>query len=135
MGLERWDPEKHLPIVGKWLRDRKMATDAGPADIYPPTGFIADGICVGFLYKTDAKGVAWLDNVWSNPESSRGERHVALEKLFGALYEEAKLSGFRIIMSVTPVSSIIPIFRALGAKIDNNHMYITKTFTSKPCLF
>ncbi len=115
--IERWNPESHMPMLGRWLRSREMAESAGWSEMYPETGLVVNGIVVGFLYRTDAPHVAWIDGVVSDPASSRDERAEALSILIPALYAEAEKQGVRLVFATTAVPSLIQLGEACGAKI------------------
>ena len=126
--IERWNPERHMPLLGRWLRERGMAESAGWSEMYPPTGFVVDGIAIGFLYRTDAPHVAWLDGVVSDPGSGPLERAQALKSLISELYAEADRQGVRLVFATTSAPSLVELGQAHGAKIlQRNHVCLART--------
>lgn len=126
--IARWNPEEHMPLLGSWLRERGMADGAGWSEMYPPTGFVVDGIAVGFLYRTDAPHVAWLDGVVTDPKSNRADRASALSRLITELYAEADRTGIRLVFATTSAPSLVELGEACGARIlQRNHVCIART--------
>jgi hypothetical protein len=123
-----WDPEKDMPRLGAWLRARGQAKDAGWREMYPVTGFVADEIAIGFLYRTDAAHVAWLDGIVTDPESTPRQRAAALPKLIGALYAAADEQGIRLVFATTSAPSLIQLGQANGARIlQREHVCLART--------
>lgn len=95
MSIRRFQPADHL-ILSQWWNAHGW-TPVG-LDMLPATGFIVDGICAGFLYRTDsAFGI--LDWVISNPSVDAAARAQALDELIAALVNEAKRFGQKAIFS------------------------------------
>lgn len=126
--IRAWEPERDLPRLGAWLRARGQAESAGWRELYPPTGFVADEIAIGFLYRTDAAHVAWLDGVVTDPKSTREQRAAALPKLIGALYAAADEQGVRLVFATTSAPSLVELGKAHGARIlQRNHVCLART--------
>lgn len=106
-----------MPMLGNWLRARGQAHGAGWVELYPPTGLVVDDIAVGFLYRSDAPHVAWIDGVVTDPFSKPGERAAALGELIPALYAVAEKQGCRLVWANTSVPSLVELGKACGARI------------------
>lgn len=117
MKVERWETEKHMPLLGRWLRGHGMPDDGNGADLYPATGYVVDGCVVGFLYRTDAPGVGWLDSIVGDPDVPRERRRAALDMLLGLLFEAAEQASIRLVWGTTSVPSIAELSQARGAKV------------------
>lgn len=81
----------------------------------PGTGRIMDGIAAGFLVRTDTP-IAWLEFFISNPACGRKRRHSALEKIAGALIEDARRLGYSGVTASTQNHSIKELARRLKFK-------------------
>jgi hypothetical protein len=79
----------------------------------PKTGFIIEGLCAGFLYKTDSE-IAWLEFVISNPKSDKELRNEALNILIEKLINEAKQSGFKVIFTSVEHTKLIDRYKNHG---------------------
>lgn len=123
-----WVAEQHLSLLGSWLRGRGQADGAGPASLYPAVGFVVDGIAIGFLYQTDAPGVAWVDGFVTHPESKPEERAKALRELVEALYAKADALGITVVWSSTAIPSLVELGQACGAQIyQRKHVCLVRT--------
>ncbi len=116
MIVERWNPQKHLPRLGAWLRAHGTAPNAGDARFYPPTGFMVDGCVVGFLFTTNAPFTAFIDHISTDPSASKRRLLAALTRLCLELVEEARTLGVQIIKSATAQPGIIRIALRHGFK-------------------
>lgn len=126
--IARWDPEKHMSLLGSWLRARGQADGAGWAEMYPPFGLVVDDIAIGFLYRTDAAHIAWLDGVVTDPASTKEQRAEALSKLIPALYAEADRQGIRLVFATTSAPSLVELGKASGARIlQRDHVCLART--------
>lgn len=71
-----------------------------PIDCLPPTGFIVDEYCVGYLYLTNSN-IALLEWVVGNPKADKEKRSLALDFLLEELIESARAAGKKAIFSTT----------------------------------
>lgn len=127
MKVERWDPAKHLDLLGSWLRARKQADDAGDARMYPPTGFVIDECVIGFLYATNAPLIGYLDGVVSDPAVPAQRRFHAIEALCATLLGEARLRGIEILCAATPVMSLAGVCQDFGFKVvGTGYQYLAR---------
>ncbi len=126
--IARWSYEAHEPMLSRWVKERGIADSAGPADLYPATGFVVDGIAVGFLYRTDAAALGWLDGIVTDPKASKDARATALRVLVTELYAEARRQGVRLVWATTSAPSLVELGKACGAKIyQRNHVCLSWT--------
>ena len=114
--------EKDLPLINGWRLARKL--EEVRADFLPPTGVMvtSDGVplCVGFLYKTDARS-AVVGNVVADPLSDKEVRVKALMLLYTTLFDFAKEDGFLVIVCTTNIPALMKKYEALGMiKTDEN---------------
>jgi hypothetical protein len=107
----RFEKVQHLRQVQAW------ATAHGYGTINEKTlssiGFIVPGVAAAWLYPTPS-GVAYADNLITNPNASMKERHRAVKSLVEQGKVLAKQLGFCYLIFY---SSIAPtFFRSIGAK-------------------
>lgn len=89
--IERFTKDKHYELIERWFLARKRGV---PRDLsLPDTGFVANGIAIGFLITTNCS-VARFENIIVDKTASAAERSAALKLLFEALEEEAEAKGF-----------------------------------------
>ena len=82
-------------------------------EMLPKTGFIVEGVCAGFLYKTDSK-IAWLEYIISNPKSDKEERNKGLDLVITELCNEAKKCGFEAIFTSSSHDKLINRYKNHG---------------------
>jgi hypothetical protein len=82
-----------------------MGEAGPPADSLPPTGFVVDGIVMGFLYKTDSR-LTYLGCVVSDPASDKEARGRALDALLDALADEARGLGYVYLVGSPSIPSL-----------------------------
>lgn len=117
MEVERWDPDRHLPLLRSWLVARGQASDTGPSDLYPDTGLVVGGAAVAFLYCTNAPGVAYLDGLVTDPAAPPRRRREAVELLCRRLVEMADERGVRVTWCMTGVGGLEPILLGSGFEL------------------
>jgi len=93
MKVERFAPE-HLFEVNSWWN--AAGYGSMPFHGFPKNTFVIfDGdkpIVVGSVYLTDTC-LCYMDNIVSNPASTKNERQIAVELLFTCLVNAAKVAG------------------------------------------
>lgn len=114
MRVERWDPARHLAILGEWLSARGQAANAGDARLYPSTGYVVDRCAVGFVYATNAPLVGYLDGIVTDPAAPARRRYLALESLCAALLKEADTLGIELLFASTNVKGLVDICKRSG---------------------
>lgn len=99
--MRAFQPEDMAEVVA-WHQARGLLVP--PASTYPPTGVIVPGVAAGFLVKTDTS-MAQIDGLISNPLATG--RQIAISQIIDRLVELAKEAGFRHVMGVTMVPSVV----------------------------
>ncbi len=92
-----------------------------PQEYLPLTGFVHEGHCAGFLYKTDS-AVAWLEWVFSNPASDSKARNLAMNEMIDELCNEAKRLGFKVILTTVEHKKLIERYESLGFETTDKEM-------------
>lgn len=78
--------------LGRWYLARWGSVPH--KSLFPPIGFIVEGIAAGFLYLTDSS-IAIIDGYISNPETDSKTRSDALNAITEALIGFAKSHGVK----------------------------------------
>lgn len=102
--------KRDLITIGEWYRKRGIVFDTS---FLPPFGLIADGICAGFLYRTDSP-VAVVGNLVSDPDGDRETRSQALDLLIEMLYSRARFEGFKRVTAASNLNSVKKRLVSLG---------------------
>jgi hypothetical protein len=110
--IQRYDEATHLPVIEGWIRARGIGEDQG-VPLLPPTGFVADGIVVAFLYKTDAP-LAYVGSIMSDPATTAAHRRAAIEAVLEAVRAEALRCGYAAIAGTPSRPTLIERFRDAG---------------------
>lgn len=97
MEVRPYKRETDYPTLAQWWNAHKEWT-AIPVDILPEIGAVVEGVCAGFLYRTDSK-IAWIEWIISNPESEPAVRARGLDLVIEALLGIAKDLGFVSVFS------------------------------------
>ena len=116
MSVVAWDPSAHLPLIGQWL-DGWGLEYVSDASLYPPTGYVVDGCAAGFIYSTNAPGLAFIDNLVTDPKAAPRDRYVAICRLTTALLELADGMGVKLIMGTSNIRGVIRICESQGFKV------------------
>jgi hypothetical protein len=124
MTLERWKPEKHLPLVHEWARLRGLGPNAGDVSLLPPTGFVADGIVAGFLYVVTGCKQAFMDGFVSDPRATREQRGQAIHEIMDAIVVEARELGIRALCGAISVPSLALHVEACGFTVLKGCSYV-----------
>lgn len=98
MSHERFNHEKHLPMVTKWGIGRGMAVQDAEVDgsLYPTTGFVVNGIVASWIYMTNST-LAYIDSSISDPTTTKEARWEAMNEMLPLLVEEAKSLGAKVL--------------------------------------
>lgn len=108
--------------VNEWYAYRQKPVF--PHSMVPGTGFIVDGVCAGFLYRSDS-GMCWLDSFISNPLVPAAERAKALDAVTDALIQCAIDDGFSMIVAMTKSEAIRVRCKRYGFKgMGNFDMFV-----------
>ncbi len=103
--------ESDYQQVHEWFQRRNMKTPS--VSMLPKTGFIIDGIAVGFLIKTDTE-VGILDFFCSNPLVDTLNRLEALDEIAFGLSLHAKQCGIKQLICTTRFENIKQIASKQG---------------------
>lgn len=101
---------KDLNEIKSWYLKRGIVFDTS---YLPKFGLIADGICAGFLYRTDST-LAVVGNLVSDPDSDRETRSQALDLLIEMLYSRARFEGFKRVTAASNLNSVKKRLVSLG---------------------
>ncbi len=126
MTLEPWDHEKHRTLLNAWGRARGLWLDVGPAEAYPPTGYCADSIAIGFMFLTNAPGVAYLDMFVTSPDTTREQRHEAIGAILDRFDVDAAAAGVRVLCAMTARPTLCELLSARGFSVHPDHHYATR---------
>lgn len=86
-------------------------------DTLPATGFIVGDVMAGWIYLTNSR-MALIENVVSNPSSTREERESSFPLLIGALLVVARDAGYDHIRSTTTSPMVMDIGVRFGAGVS-----------------
>lgn len=114
MAIERWAPERHLGVIGSWLRARGQADDAGDARLYPSTGLVVDQCAAGFLFTTNAPLVGYLDGLVTDPAAPVRRRHAATKLLCLRLADEAAELGVELLLMSSNIRGVLQVCKRVG---------------------
>jgi hypothetical protein len=92
-----------------------------PTNLLPANGFIVEGLCAGFLYKTDS-AFAILEFVVGNPSSDKIERGEALKVLIERAIESAREQGALVVFTSTEHPSLIEHYQTRGFVVTDKNM-------------
>ena len=92
-----------------------------PYNCLPKTGYIIDGYCAGFLYKTDSN-IAWLEWIISNKNANKEEKAKALDSLISKLIDDAKKEGFKLIFTSVSNKSLVDRYKQHGFNVTDENM-------------
>jgi hypothetical protein len=106
-----FDAERHTDMVRDWAAHRSNINV--PFDRLPPTGFVIEDLAVVFMYRTDGP-VVLIEALITNPESTAELRGAGIERVVGALFDQARAEGYRVAMAVTPRGAIVERAKRLG---------------------
>jgi hypothetical protein len=81
----------------------------------PTTGFIVEGVAVGFFYRTDS-ALALVHHVVTNPAAGLRERYRAVHEIIRACQELAKALGLRGLLTWSSAGSIVRAARRAGGR-------------------
>jgi hypothetical protein len=81
------------PSLYSWWTAHKWQPVA--IEALPKTGLVIEGVCAGFIYKTDSN-MCLIEWIISNPETDKNVRNDALDLLINKLVDTAKEMGFTL---------------------------------------
>ena len=104
MKVERFQPDLHYATFCAWTRWYEMTPL--PIQFLPQSGFVVDGVAMGFMYRTDSK-MALIENLAANPKLPRETRTQGLDAVVTAIAEEGRALGFEVLIGYTNVNAVI----------------------------
>lgn len=114
--VERYQPERDYPTLCAWMRFYDLEPIV--PEFLPPTGFVVQGLAMGFLYKTDTR-IALLETLVSNGYAPRAQRDAATDAVVAAILEAARAGGFHIIQGYTTVGAVVDRALRHGFTVDD----------------
>jgi hypothetical protein len=115
MTVEHYTPERHHATLCKWLSFYDM--EPIEAAHLPPTGFVVEGLAMGFLYKSDSKA-AQIETLISNGYAPREARDAATDLVVEAIIAEARASGFLVLLGITSLDAVVQRALKHGFALD-----------------
>lgn len=106
--------DEDRPVVDEWCKAHGMPLF--PPGWLPPAGYIVEGVACAFLYLTYGSDVAFLENVISNPDTTKEQRKEACKLISSAAEMACKFEGYRYIVGLTAIPSL--------AKTSEEHGYV-----------
>lgn len=113
--LREFNKEKDLKLINKWYGDWSMSQV--PEWFLPEIGYVVEGVCAAFMYKTDSK-VAYMENVISNPDAPHELRALAVGMLGDQIFKKAKELGFKVVLGWTKNKSVSSVSGSRNMKIS-----------------
>ncbi len=107
-------------IICSWWRQHNWPAIA--KEFLPATGYIVDGVCAGFLYKTDSK-IAWIEYIISNKECDKSVRNDGLDILINKLLDVANEDGFKAIFTSVEHPKLMDRYVSHGFNVTDHNMY------------
>ena len=128
MKVERFQPDLHYPTFCKWTRWYELTPL--PLQFLPQTGFVVEGVAMGFMYKTDSK-MAMIENLSANPTLPRETVTKALDLVVTAIADEGRRLGFEVLVGYTNVRAIVDRALRHGFTTDDEKFQVV-TLVLKP---
>lgn len=119
MSPKPFEAQKHYKDVSTWWNTHKWPVI--PLAMLPPTGFVIEGVCAGWLYLTDSP-IALLEWVVANPNTPVDERGQGLDALVARLKEEAKARGKSFVFMTAKNERLINRLEKHGFQRTDEHM-------------
>ena len=133
MNHEKWNRSAHWDLVEGWARARGLA-GLGAADQYPQHGWVVDDCVAGFLFRTDARALAWFGSVIADPGVEKSRRHAAIRELVRLAKETAEKQGIRSLVSFPRSTlSLVSLFGEEGfSAASAAHVYMRCELGKEP---
>jgi len=119
MRIRKFIAENDHATVAEWWQGHGWPVV--PPHLLPPYGIIVDGLCAGWLYKTDSR-IGWLEWVVSNPKASAREVYDGMVMMFDLLKEESKRRGDAAIFSALKSRGLIRFYKNQGFEESDSGM-------------
>jgi hypothetical protein len=104
MKVERFQPTLHYATFCDWTRHYEMTPL--PVQFLPQSGFVVEGVAMGFMYRTDSK-LALIENLAANPKLPRDTVTAGLDAVVSAIADEGRALGFEVLIGYTNVNAVI----------------------------
>lgn len=118
MILRRYTSADHATLTEWWVAHK---WEPIPQNYLPEFGLVIEGLCAGFLYKTDS-AFAWLEFVVSNPASDKFKRNEALDLLIKSLLQEAARLGFSAVHTSSNHKGLIERYERQGFRVTDSNV-------------
>jgi hypothetical protein len=118
MEARRYTEADHATLAQWWAA---QSWPTIPETMLPKTGFIVDGICAGFLYRTDSS-MTILEWIVANPNSDKIQRRQALDLVIAALLDEAKRGGSSAVFTSCNHKGLLARYEAHGFQVTDTGM-------------
>ncbi len=89
--------------IASWAELRETRYDKR---LFPPTGYIVDGVAAYFAYYTES-GCVWLENLISNPTVPAELRDLSVTTIITAILREARDKGCIVAYAATSNDKVI----------------------------
>ena len=129
MKVERFQPDLHYATFCAWTRWYEMTPL--PIQFLPQSGFVVDGIAMGFMYRTDSK-MALIENLAANPMVARETVTLGLDAVVSAIADEGRSLGFEVLIGYTNVKAIIERALRHGFTTDDEKFQVVTLKLSPP---
>lgn len=100
---------KDYELITGWLE--KHNREPIPAVLLPPCNAVAyredngKNIAVGFLYQASASGIAFIDHIISNPDNTKKESYIGVNRVIKCLTKIFQSSPYYVLYTVAPKHS------------------------------
>lgn len=113
-----------LEEMNRWYAARGIAPLT--PDELGEVGFIVPGVAAGFLLRTEARGVAMIDAIVTNPDAKMRVNYRAVRGIIEALERKAREMGVKRLGGFTRSSGVERVGRALGFSLAGAYNVLRK---------
>ena len=132
MKLTDYNHTDHRPLVEEWLSYRGIPIP--PRELSSPIGLVIDNKAIGFLYLTQAKRIAYLDQFVTKPGLPSEVREACLQTLIHELTWKAKENGVWLVTALCGSPNMQNRFYRQGFVQKGPYTLIYKTLKENlPC--
>jgi N-acetylglutamate synthase-like GNAT family acetyltransferase len=107
------------PQVSQWWTEHKWPSI--DHEHLPENGYIVEGYCAGFIYKTDS-AFGLLEFVVANPKTDKDERAEALDLLLDTMIKKAKELKIKSLFTSLEHPKLIERYRKHGFMVSDTNM-------------
>lgn len=124
MELRAFKIEDHETVCKWWAA---QGWPPVPMNCLSPTGLIIEGMCAGWIYKTNGCAMGVLEWIVGNPEADKTQRAAALDLLITGLEKTGKELGIEYILTFTGHQRLLDRYKKHGFKeTDKNMTHLVK---------